>query len=148
MAKLETGHYNIVNLAQESGSIGRFPIEDKSLLPKRIVVIPQSIKPSRWIVEALPNGRYILKNGGAPTAETDNLVFAFLRDEKKEEWKITYRENHDAYTIEKGSGESGWVIPDVKPETQVAVHPLISTKSIPPQFPHTELWKIMPLLDD
>ncbi|KAH7918525.1 hypothetical protein BV22DRAFT_1024464 [Leucogyrophana mollusca] len=144
MPQLISGSCIIASLAQGDGAtIGRYPVEDTSLLPKRIVTLPSGFRPSQWLLQALPNGRYVLKNGGSPTAEHDGLLFAYLLDDKQEEWEINYRGNHNAYTIERASGESGWVLPDdLEPETQVALRPLRATMSIPPQFPDSELWKI------
>jgi hypothetical protein len=42
----------------------------------------------------------------------------------------------------------GWVVPNEELYTQLDVKPLISTKSLPPQFPPNELFEIVRLLED
>ncbi|KAF8882226.1 hypothetical protein BD779DRAFT_1648139 [Infundibulicybe gibba] len=139
---LETGMY-IINSKQDGAYVGRNFIEDHSLLPKAVISLPHGVQAPHWVVEKLPNGRYRLKVGGAPTGVERDLVFAFLLDHHPvEEWVITHRENHgpNVYTVEKADHHSGWVLPDKEPYTQIASCPLRATKSLPPQFPPNELW--------
>ncbi|KAF8882960.1 hypothetical protein BD779DRAFT_1626449 [Infundibulicybe gibba] len=144
VSQLESGLY-LISSRQDEVYVGRHFVEDLSLLPKRILSLPHGVQAPRvsWIVEKLPNGRYRLRAGGAPTGVKDNLVFALLIDIfPAEEWVITHRENHgpNVYTIEKADTSGGWVLPENEPYTQVAARPLIATKSLPPQFPPNELW--------
>ena len=89
------------------------------------------VKILQWAVKQLENGRYTLYARGAPTAESDRLLYALLIDsEKAEEWIITKR-NNDQYTwvilditciqkterdisrsIEKADRSAGWVKQD------------------------------------
>jgi hypothetical protein len=91
--------------------VGRDYYEDKSLLPKKVCCPPDRgpdlvscfplllvqlaltyVEFLQWLIEALPNGRYSLKVRGAPTGESNKLVYAFLvEEEKAEEWVITER---------------------------------------------------------
>ena len=95
----------------------RHHIEDRSLRQKRIFVLPNdvlSIQPVsillstksdhlvffffQWNIEPTGDGRYLLKALGAPVAEDEGLLWAFLLNEKKDyEWVITLRSD-DSFT--------------------------------------------------
>ncbi|KAH7908866.1 hypothetical protein BJ138DRAFT_305952 [Hygrophoropsis aurantiaca] len=142
--ELEPGLYMITSLCLPGGSfIGRDVHEDLSLRPKRVIVLPQGVQAPRWIVESLGKGRYRLKVGGAPTCEMDKELYAMLVGTEGEEWIIKHRDYHDACTIEKADEKAGWVVPGEKPQTQIAVRPLMSQPSAPPKFPDNELFKFI-----
>nr|ACK87034.1 serine proteinase inhibitor [Clitocybe nebularis]ACR84419.1 serine protease inhibitor [Clitocybe nebularis] len=127
---------------------GRALHEDHSLNPKP-VICPTDDTNDLWIVEALPNGHYILRARGAPTAEHDGYVYAFLQErEEKKEWIITLRPDQDhQYTIQEATGK-GWIAETGDEGHQrIAVGPLPTTKSDPPQFLGSALWTIQPLVD-
>ncbi|KAH7922327.1 hypothetical protein BV22DRAFT_1037609 [Leucogyrophana mollusca] len=146
---LRTGIYNITcPILQEGSFVGRNTREDRSLRPKGIVSLPPGGQPAAWNVEQLEGGRYKLSIGGAPTGVINNALYAFLLGEPYEEWIITYRPNHRAYTIEKEDMRAGWVMPSEDDYTQIAVRPLIVGPSFPPFFPPTELWKFDRVLMD
>ncbi|WP_448268506.1 I66 family serine proteinase inhibitor [Nostoc sp. DSM 114159] len=46
----EEGQYFIQSKSSDN-IIGRYPIEDRSLMPKRIVLIPQGLQTSPWIIK-------------------------------------------------------------------------------------------------
>ncbi|KAH7927792.1 hypothetical protein BV22DRAFT_1127108 [Leucogyrophana mollusca] len=97
--ELQSGLYIVTSPALKPGSfIGRDLVEDHSLLPKRVVILPPGVMAPRWIVESLGKGRYKLKVMGAPTCEIDKKLFAILIGAESEEWVVKYRPNHDAYT--------------------------------------------------
>ncbi|KAG9010629.1 hypothetical protein FRB95_008188 [Tulasnella sp. JGI-2019a] len=143
---LESGTYIITNNAFKT-LIGRNPFEDRSLLPKPVQSLPPGSDPPMW--EILKTGSdYVMNIGGAPATEMDGLVSALLMDpENGSKWCITPQPQHgpNVYTIELADKSKGWVVPTEEPETQVALQPLISTKSIPPQFPATQLFMIAPM---
>ncbi|KAH7927791.1 hypothetical protein BV22DRAFT_1127107 [Leucogyrophana mollusca] len=142
--ELEAGLYMITSPCLHGGSfIGRDLNEDRSLGPKKVVVLPVGVEAPKWIVEPMGKGRYKLKVGGAITCEMKQELYAMLIGLEGEEWMIKYRDYHDAYTIEKANEKAGWLVPDMKPFTQIAVRPLQSQPSAPPKFPDSELWKFI-----
>ena len=46
----ESGYYSLV-LAGAKQSLGRNPVEDRSLLPKKVVLLPDEVEPSQLIIE-------------------------------------------------------------------------------------------------
>ncbi|KAH7914247.1 hypothetical protein BJ138DRAFT_434388 [Hygrophoropsis aurantiaca] len=142
--ELESGLYMVTSPCLPGGSfVGRDVREDFSLRPKKVIVLPQGVQAPRWIVESLGKGRYRLKVGGAPTCEMNKELYAMLVEAQGEEWIVTHRDYHDACTVEKADGKSGWVIPKETPYTQIAVRPLQSQPSAPPKFADNELWKFI-----
>ncbi|THG95044.1 hypothetical protein EW026_g6534 [Hermanssonia centrifuga] len=114
---------------------------------KKVVSLPAGVQPPVWAVQLLDNGKYILKIGGAATAEFENNVFAILLDVPiPTEWVITAVPQHgpNVYIIENGDRSAGWVIPEEEAYTQVAVKPLTATKSFPPQYLPNEQYYIVP----
>ncbi|KAH7922330.1 hypothetical protein BV22DRAFT_1048981 [Leucogyrophana mollusca] len=145
MANIRSGSYHITSAALSgAGSvIGRDV--DSSINPKKIYSLPFGADPPVWDLEALGNGRYRLSIDGAFVGERDGRLWGFLAAGEGEEWIITDRAHHGAYTIEKLDG-TGWVSPAEQPYTQIEVRPLIAAPSDPPYFPAKELWKISPVL--
>jgi len=147
---LTAGRYIITSLGNKL-PVGRSQHEDLSLNPKRVITLPQGVQPSVWEIQRAGSGNFIIRVNGDPTATFDNLLWAILHQEPRpSEWKITIRPQAgpDTFTIElaDGSGQ-GWVVPDDKPETQLAVRHLIIGPSDPPFFPPNQLFVIRPLLD-
>lgn len=119
MSDLQPGRYTITNVAHKS-YVGRALAEDLSLMPKRIVGLPQGVDPwqpvscshtrklhgirltllLQWTVEKLPNGNFKLAahDKEAYTTVIDNKVFALLLPEPPSmEWKITKTEKDGKY---------------------------------------------------
>ncbi|THG95043.1 hypothetical protein EW026_g6533 [Hermanssonia centrifuga] len=165
---LPSGNYIITSKVPDgqSLSIGRNLAEDKSLLPKKVISLPPGVEAPVWAVQLLDNGKYILKIGGAATAEFEDKVFAVLLDVPiPTEWTITHVPQHgpNVYMlsislyrsrtvthisfcrIEKGDRSTGWVVPEEEPYTQIAVRPLIATRSLPPQYLPSEQFHIIPI---
>ncbi|KAI0088753.1 hypothetical protein BDY19DRAFT_144265 [Irpex rosettiformis] len=140
---IEDGQYQIFSAA-DNLPIGRPLAEDKSLLPKQVVTLPPGTAPTRpWDVLKNPNGTFTLKVAGAPTAEVDDKLFAILLDSPPPtEWRLTpvERNGPDAYIVTTSDGAKGWVVPDVKPESQIVIRPLIVGPSEPPFYPPTEVF--------
>ncbi|KAG8996134.1 hypothetical protein FRB94_008559 [Tulasnella sp. JGI-2019a] len=140
---LESGTYTIKNKA--SGTcIGRNPVEDRSLNPKRVLSLPPGGDAPRWNIQKDGND-YKMMIRGASATELDGLVKALLMGQQgASKWCITPQPQHgtDMYTVEVADKSQGWVLPTNEPETQVAVQPLISTKSLPPQFRPNALFEI------
>ncbi|KIK18180.1 hypothetical protein PISMIDRAFT_684473 [Pisolithus microcarpus 441] len=88
-----------------------------------------------------PNA-YVIVASNRTIRGQEGGVFAFA-DEPAEVWIIVYREDHEAYTIERRGGPIGWTAPkSEEPEPrQIVLSPLISTDSLPPQFLPFQLFK-------
>ncbi|KAK7047233.1 hypothetical protein VNI00_006899 [Paramarasmius palmivorus] len=139
---LESGLYIIRNIDK---AVGRKQAEDRSLLPKRVVVLPPSVEDPKWEIQKEDSNRYILKVQGAPTANIDRLVFALLQDEESaEKWRIEAVPQHgeNRYIITTQDQNEGWVAPE-ETDDQVKCQPLVATKSLPPQYLPTEVFEIV-----
>ncbi|KAG8983413.1 hypothetical protein FRB93_007272 [Tulasnella sp. JGI-2019a] len=127
--------------------VGRPQREDKSLLPKPIVALPEGVR-SAWTTKSSKPNTSILMVGGAPTAAITNQVFAILLPEPPATtWKImpVPQAGANTYLITKADNPSqGWVMPSGQSNTQVAVRPLIMGPSDPPYYPPNQLWTIIP----
>ncbi|KAI0793524.1 hypothetical protein C8Q75DRAFT_713078 [Abortiporus biennis] len=133
--------------------VGRYWIEDKSLLPKRIVLLPETGGPDgwspEWTIEKKDEG-YIMKSLNNYTAGLDGKLVAILIPDMAppQIWKITPQPRHgeNVYTIEASDSAEGWVVPEpeelLTPASTVVVRPLIVGPSYPPFFPPSELFKI------
>ncbi|KAI6001268.1 hypothetical protein EDD15DRAFT_2361619 [Pisolithus albus] len=113
--------------------------------PAPVIVLPKGVLPPRFTVVPVdvgePNAYVIAVRNGSTRGEEDR-VFSFA-DKPAEVWIITYRENHNAYTIERKGGPVGWTTPkSEEPEPrQIVLSPVVSTKSLPPQFLPSQLFK-------
>ncbi|KAF8645996.1 hypothetical protein AX16_007422 [Volvariella volvacea WC 439] len=144
---LETGRYIIQN---GDRGVGRNSTEDRSLLPKRVIVLPPGVRDPDWVIEKVGSDSYIIKARGAPTANVENLVFALLIEEgKAEKWKIEAVPQHgpNRYIIQTHNCNEGWVAPE-EPYEQIKCQPLIATKSLPPQYLPTEVFEIVRVPDE
>ncbi|KAI0088752.1 proteinase inhibitor [Irpex rosettiformis] len=130
--------------AADNVPIGRALAEDLSLLPKRVITLPPDAAPTRpWIVIKNPNDTFTIKVADAPTAEIDGKLFGVLLDSPPPtEWKLTpiERNGPDAYIVTTSDLVKGWVVPDVEPQNQIDVRPLIVGLSEPPFYPPTEVF--------
>ncbi|TEB22181.1 proteinase inhibitor [Coprinellus micaceus] len=151
---IQTGHYRIRSKATNT-PVGRHFVEDLSLMPKRVLVLPNDTPhgPQPWIIIKEDDDTYTLRAGGAPVANINGQLFANLLDQAigQKAWKIEAQPQHgeNTFTIVSAHEQHlGWVVPNEEPYTQLDVRPLISTKSLPPQFPSNQLFEIVPLLED
>ncbi|KAG8985632.1 hypothetical protein FRB94_003526 [Tulasnella sp. JGI-2019a] len=140
---VQTGLYIITN-KQMGMLIGQLPIEDKSLCPKCVCSLPQGIQPPRWEVQN-NSSDYTMKIMRASVGAQDSVLFTFLIDEGAEQnkWSITPTPQHGPDIIELADRSAGWAVPSDDPETQLVVQPLISTKSLPPQYPASQLFTLI-----
>ncbi|KAI5993350.1 hypothetical protein EDC04DRAFT_2910859 [Pisolithus marmoratus] len=112
--------------------------------PLPVIVLPDGVLPPRFTVEPVNGGdnTYVILVERRNTRGQEDRVFAF-ENEPAEEWVILYRELQDAYTIERRGEPVGWTVPQPE-ETeirQVVLRPIISTRSLPPQFLPTQLYR-------
>ncbi|KAK7448421.1 hypothetical protein VKT23_013684 [Stygiomarasmius scandens] len=138
---LESGTYTIRSC---EFNIGRPLAEDRSLLPKRIVVLPEE-QTSVWEIEKISTDTYFLKNQNSPTGNIDNKVAALLiMQEDAVKWRIEAipQHGHNRYIIITEDRSKGWVASD-EPFEQVKCQPLIVGPSVPPFYPQTEIFEIV-----
>ncbi|KAI6001267.1 hypothetical protein EDD15DRAFT_2192914 [Pisolithus albus] len=114
--------------------------------PLPVIVLPREVVPPKppFTIEPVNGGdnTYVIKVEDRNTRGEEKRVFAF-EDQPAEEWVILYREGQDAYTIERRGEPVGWTVP-LPEETglrQVALEPIISTGSLPPQFLPRQLFR-------
>ncbi|KIJ20731.1 hypothetical protein PAXINDRAFT_6521 [Paxillus involutus ATCC 200175] len=104
---------------------------------------------TKWTVKKVEGkeDQYLLGVGGYPyTDSLDKGVFAFIDSEKSVAWYITYQETQDAYTIGIRDAGTGWTVAlpdkdDSSPVLPVGISVIIATRSIPPQYLPTQLFK-------
>ncbi|KAI6124893.1 hypothetical protein EV401DRAFT_1940492 [Pisolithus croceorrhizus] len=114
--------------------------------PLPVIVLPREVVPPRppFTVEPVNGGdnTYAIRVENRNTRGQENRVFAF-EDQPAEEWVIVYRQFQNAYTIQRRDDPAGWTVP-LPEETelrQVTLSPLISTRSLPPQFLPRQLFR-------
>lgn len=95
---LEPGLYTISCRGTEA-YIGRHVVEDKSLLPKRIVNLPKGVVTPGFTVEksAASEECYVLRASGGLVAEKDQLLWASVLDSFAPPtylWRITAQPQH------------------------------------------------------
>lgn len=107
---LPKGTYDIIGRVNgKDVYLGRAPDEDKSVLPKGILVMPDDVKACevryrsvrtkkrhsyltllQWQIEDLPNGTYQLKSFGSPVVAFGEMLCAVLTspDLESSEWRL------------------------------------------------------------
>lgn len=149
---LESGMYNIRCLANNN-TVNRFHIEDRSLMPKRILPLKsdqdEGMRP--WVILKCGDNTYKMKALGSPVGENDGLLFAFLiGEEQGREWKIEAcpQMGENCFVIMRPDEPVGWCVPELEEDrVQIAVRPLISTRSFPPKYPPNEVFVITRVME-
>ncbi|KAF3931539.1 hypothetical protein ABW19_dt0207678 [Dactylella cylindrospora] len=140
---LYSGWYLITSVSANL-NISRSPVEDRSLLPKKVVTLANG---TPWYITRNPDGTYTLQNKGpSPAVDISGKLFAQLQEQTpslEKRWRITSvaYQGADQFIIENISRTKGWQVPNtavVAENTHVDVLPLISTRSLPPQYPAFE----------
>ncbi|TCD69116.1 hypothetical protein EIP91_008758 [Steccherinum ochraceum] len=163
---LESGTYIIIN-HQHEGFVSRARIEDRSGLPKPVFVLPVGVQPTgKWRVDKTSEGKYVLSALGSPTGywERDGTrtLYAFLNGPLDEnarpvDWTIrevdttTGRYGYIVETTLPGGEKVGWSTDDVPTGVfgiHIAVKPLVSTRSEPPQFLPSDVFQFERVKDD
>ncbi|KAF9221459.1 hypothetical protein BS17DRAFT_819709 [Gyrodon lividus] len=91
--------------------------------------------------------QYLFGVGGYNFTESlDDRVFASIHPDQSREWYITYKENHDAYTIEIEGTGTGWTVSGLEGDGDNAmlplvISPIIATASLPPQYLPKQLFR-------
>ncbi|TFK19754.1 hypothetical protein FA15DRAFT_697326 [Coprinopsis marcescibilis] len=136
---LPTGHYYIRSIAQTPHyRVGRFIVEDRSLLPKKIVNGVVGQIPHAWLVEKRDN-EYVLRNAGARVGVLEGKLFAFLINEPDQFWRLLPFDK-DSFRIVNAADETfGWVLNEGDQEQ-------VEVKKVDGKNPK-ELWTFSPLED-
>ncbi|KAF3171781.1 hypothetical protein TWF225_010463 [Orbilia oligospora] len=121
---LETGLY-FIQAKSTHYNVGRYYVEDRSLLPKRVLSLSQAVGglPSEWLVEKTGDRTYRMKAQDAYTGVIDDKLYAFLLPEPAPvDWVIKAHPEHgdNVYSIETESGE-GWTV-EGQSESQIEIH--------------------------
>ncbi|KAG9010635.1 hypothetical protein FRB93_003903 [Tulasnella sp. JGI-2019a] len=125
---LGPGLYVILSNLPGNLPIGRAEAEDLSLGPKAIILQPPGVQPSVWLVEKLDDGHYTLRVRNDPVGAESNLLWAFLTgNDQQSHWNIGATGQQDAYLVRLTNGAAGLELPEVIPETQVAIRQLVET---------------------
>ncbi|KAI6042253.1 hypothetical protein EDC04DRAFT_3088697 [Pisolithus marmoratus] len=99
----------------------------------------------QFIAQRVEGNVYTLTINGYRTVELEGRLFGAV-EFPPQEWVITYRKNHDAYTITRrldAPEEVGWIAPfeDEDEGRQIRIGPLVVGRSYPPFYPPQELFK-------
>ncbi|KAK6507589.1 hypothetical protein TWF481_006016 [Arthrobotrys musiformis] len=143
---LQSGNYWISTVQDGTGSqfnLSRAPAEDRSLLPKPVLVLPRSVTRAPWKITRNADGTYTMENNGAPVVNIKGQLFAQLQAQPGVEtrWKITsvHWQGRDQFIIESVDRTGGWTLRTTEAASifsfvQPEILPLASTRSIPPQY--------------
>ncbi|TCD65034.1 hypothetical protein EIP91_003313 [Steccherinum ochraceum] len=156
---IQGGNYMIVN-HQREGFVFRHPMEDRSRAPKRVYALYPGVQPSgNWKIDKTDKGLYVLTANGGTAGyykhEDGTFVFAFLdgplgEDARPVDWKIT--------KVDTTEGRTGYIVTTKLPDGQpvgwtlsgaaestfglpIAVRPLVSTRTEPPQYLPSEVFE-------
>ncbi|KAI6042266.1 hypothetical protein EDC04DRAFT_2661947 [Pisolithus marmoratus] len=113
-----------------------------AIVPIDLIDREPGARPPRFIFRGVQDNIYTLTINGLQVIELEGKLFAAVEG-APQEWVITYRENHDAYTIVKrdASEEIGWVAPIGGESPQILVQRLYPGLSFPPFYRPQELYK-------
>jgi hypothetical protein len=142
---LNSGRLKIVSVAHEHVPLG----VNHTMPAWQIVSVGAPVQD--WELRPAGPGRFHLSIGGYGfTGVLDRKVIASTHPEHAAEWVITHQEHRNAYTIALANKPHlGWTVPiNLKEGHQVALGPILSTPSIPPQFLPTQLFSIRRHLDE
>lgn len=110
-------------------------------IPVPIVALPEGLQPQRFQVENL--GENIYRIGDA--VDFRSRLFSYP-EVTPERWIITFRPNHDAYTIETENSGAAWVAPPLgQLDCQILVEQVPVGLSDPPTYPSNALFRFEPV---
>ncbi|KAG8844230.1 hypothetical protein FRB96_003234 [Tulasnella sp. 330] len=139
-------------ISKATGSlVGRHLVEDRSLLPKRIMILDNSMEIPRFIVENHGNTYTMKTRGGTVTCMGEKVVAALMEEDGlQDKWVLTRSLDPDdepnAFIITLPDDRSrGWVVCDTSPGSQVTIGPIVAGMSSPPEYPKSELFKFTPV---
>ncbi|WP_378734283.1 I66 family serine proteinase inhibitor [Nocardia brasiliensis] len=144
--EIESGFYYLRNLA--SGKyIGRLLAEDQSLLPKRVVSLPnQFAGQTRFLFEKMSDNGYKVTVNGGRLIEIDERLFAALLPEPDpdQRWNLAQDERTGANHFVIIDPDKGFerALKDTEQEdrAQLAVGFVPVGRSFPPFYPPDAVW--------
>lgn len=111
-------------------------------IPVPIVALPEQLQPQRFVVEQLGENTYRIGDA----VDFRSRLFNY-REVEPERWVITFRPNHDAYTIETENLSTAWVAPPVgQVDCQILVQAVPVGPSEPPTYPSNALFRFEPVV--
>ncbi|ESK81379.1 serine protease inhibitor [Moniliophthora roreri MCA 2997] len=135
---LENGSYFIQNREKYLAAT-----DEEPLLPRRVIVLPDGVKPPKWNVKKVGDDQYTITIDEARTRTIEDKVFAVtVEGPEPEVWYIVpdERGGKDSYVITTQERFKGWVAPD-EPYEQIMCRPLIVGPSDPPFYPPNETFQ-------
>ncbi|GJE98484.1 serine protease inhibitor-like protein [Phanerochaete sordida] len=145
---LANGLYTITSLSHNL-KIGRHPIEDRSLLPKRVMAMEpsddalcSSIAP--WTIEESGGETYTMRTAGGTAGDVDGRLYAHLMmEEQAEKWRIERcpQAGECCFVVTKPDRSVCWTVPSDGETNQVELRPL------DPAHPPTQVFRIEPVSD-
>ncbi|KAI6139789.1 hypothetical protein BKA82DRAFT_2871060 [Pisolithus tinctorius] len=117
------------------------------LPPYPIVILNRDfLGPHFTVTKGNEVNTYTIKVNRNMVHDLDDRVVAFNDDTTTTEWVIIFRRHERAYTVQrKVESRLAWTAPQLEPNRpnplQILLEPLICTKSIPPQFLGSQLFK-------
>ncbi|KAI6124857.1 hypothetical protein EDD16DRAFT_1702890 [Pisolithus croceorrhizus] len=110
-------------------------------VPVPIVALPDGLQPERFRVEHLGGDTYRIGDA----VDFRGRLFNY-REVAPERWVITFRPNHDAYTVETENSSTAWVAPPVgQLNSQILVQQVPVGLSEPPTYPSNALFRFEPV---
>ncbi|KAI6043715.1 hypothetical protein EDC04DRAFT_639181 [Pisolithus marmoratus] len=113
------------------------------VIPVNLIKREPDVQPPRFIATRVGEHAFTLTINGYRTIELEGGLFGAVKY-PPQEWVITYREYHDAYTIVKrldAPEEIGWIAPIEDESQQIRIGPLVTSRSLPPLYPPQELYR-------
>ncbi|KAI6042255.1 hypothetical protein EDC04DRAFT_2661839 [Pisolithus marmoratus] len=120
------------------------PLILPTILPVNLIERGSGVQPPRFVFRLVEGNIYTMTINGLNVVEREGKLFAVVEEVgPAQEWVITYRENHDAYTIVKRdvAEEIGWVAPTQDESHQILVQLLLPGRSFPPSYRPQELYR-------
>ncbi|KZP29488.1 hypothetical protein FIBSPDRAFT_851488 [Athelia psychrophila] len=122
---LPSGYY-LIKHQRSNKNVSRYRIEDKSLNPKRVLVLPDSTDSYDdpvWIIESSGDGNYHFTNrGGAASVINGNIYCNILRSEGNDVWQVKPGPGPNVFQITNSEGLN-WSVNNTDDYSQIATSP-------------------------
>ncbi|KZP27121.1 hypothetical protein FIBSPDRAFT_853722 [Athelia psychrophila] len=118
--------YYVIKHLRSNKIVSRHVVEDRSLLPKRVLVLPDGVADIhnlQWLFESLGSGNYHLSNrGGTASVINDNIYGNILPSQGNDVWQFRPGPGSNVYQIINSDGVN-WTVPNTDDFSQVATSP-------------------------
>ncbi|EPS38906.1 hypothetical protein H072_7304 [Dactylellina haptotyla CBS 200.50] len=130
---VEPGQY-IIRDTLNHKPVGRFIVEDRSLLPKRVLSLPPDGEVPKWQIEKSSNELYKLRSRGGTAAVIEDRLFATLMDDigaDHSEWLLIPHPEHgiNVFNIVAPETGYGWAVNE-DDMSQIEVAPMLPNATI------------------